>query len=89
MQKLKKEVHVHNTIKTLHNMQLQKEVKPNPKIHLYKKCVAPQECCCEKRFEIQSGHQEMAVHDGRLFKAKFLITTIQVNLVPKRKENVT
>jgi len=29
-----------------------------------KKVCGPQECCCEKRCEIQSGSQEMAVMVG-------------------------
>jgi len=63
-------------------MQLQKEVKSSLKIaHLYKKCVAPKKAIMKKRCEIQGDGQEMAVHDGRL-RAKILITTIQVNLVP-------
>ena len=41
-----------------HSMQLQKELKSNPTI---KKVCGLQECCCEKRCEIQSGGQEMAV----------------------------
>jgi len=45
-------------------MQLQKEVKSNPKQPSCKKSVWPQECCCEKRCEIQSGSQEMAVMVG-------------------------
>jgi len=39
----------------LHSMQLQKEVKSNPKQPRSKKSVHPaQECCCEKKCEIQS-----------------------------------
>jgi len=45
-------------------MQLQKEVKSNPKQPSCKKSMRPQECCCEKRCEIQSGGQEMAVMVG-------------------------
>jgi len=33
-------------------MQLQEEVKSNPAV---KKVCGPQECCCEKQCEIQSG----------------------------------
>jgi len=44
-------------------MQLQK-VKSNPKQPSCKKGCGPQECCCEKRCEIQSGGQEMAVMVG-------------------------
>jgi len=53
-------------------MQLQKEVKSNPTV---KKVCGPQEGHCKKRCEIQGGDQEMA-----WLMAKFLITTIQVNL---------
>jgi len=49
-------------------MQLQKEVKSNPKQHSNKKSVWPQKGHCEKRCEIQGGGQEMAV------MAKLLIT---------------
>jgi len=45
-------------------MQLQKEVKSNPKQSSYKKSVQPQEGHCEKRYEIQGGGQEMAVMVG-------------------------
>jgi len=45
-------------------MQLQKEVKSDPKTAQLKKVCGPQECCCEKRCEIQSGGQEMAVMVG-------------------------
>jgi len=46
-------------------MQLKKEVKSNPKQPSCKKSVhSPKECCCEKRCEIQSGSQEMAVMVG-------------------------
>jgi len=45
-------------------MQLQKEVKSNPNSLAVKKVCYPQECCCEKRFEIQSGSQEIAVIVG-------------------------
>jgi len=45
-------------------MQLQKEVKFNPKQPSCKKVCSPQECCCEKRCEIKSGGQEMAVMVG-------------------------
>ena len=48
----------------LYNMKLQKEVKTNPKQPSCKKVCSPQECCCEKRCEIQSGGQEMAVMVG-------------------------
>ena len=42
-----------------------KEVnESNPKQPSCKKSVQPQECCCEKRCEIQSGGQEMAVMVG-------------------------
>jgi len=45
-------------------MQLQKEVKSNPKQPSYKKVCGPQEFCYEKRCEIQSDSQEMAVMVG-------------------------
>jgi len=46
-------------------MQLQKEVKFHPKQPGCKKKVCgPQECYCEKRCEIQSASQEMAVMVG-------------------------
>jgi len=61
-------------------LQLQKEVKSNPKQPSCKKSVQPQKDHCEKRSEIQHGSQ-----DGRLM-AKFLIMTIQVNLVPNPSE---
>ena len=48
----------------LYNMKLQKEVKSNPKQPSCKKSGWPQECCCEKRCEIQSGSQEMATMVG-------------------------
>jgi len=40
-------------------MQLQKEVKSNPKQLNYKKVCSPQEGHCERRYEIQGGGQEM------------------------------
>jgi len=49
----------------LYSIQLQKEVKSNPKTaHLYKKCVAPKKAIMKKRCEIQGGGQEMAVMVG-------------------------
>jgi len=62
----------------INSMQLQKEVKSNPKHPSCKKSVRPQKGHCEKRCEIQGGGQEIAV----MFRlmAKFLITTIQMNL---------
>jgi len=46
-------------------IQLQKELKSNPKAtQLYKKLCGPQEGHCEKRCEIQVGGQEMAVMVG-------------------------
>jgi len=45
-------------------MQLQKEVKSNPKQPSCKKSVRPQKGYCEKRLEIQGGGQEMAVMVG-------------------------
>jgi len=49
----------------LHIMQLQKEVKFNPKQpSCKKKLCSPQECHCEKRCEIQGSGQEMAVMVG-------------------------
>jgi len=45
----------------IHSMQLQKEVKSNPKLPSCKKKVcAPQKGHCEKKSEIQGGGQEMA-----------------------------
>ena len=34
----------------LHSMQLQKELKSNPKQPSCKKVCSPQECCCEKSY---------------------------------------
>jgi len=45
-------------------MQFQKEVKSIPKQFSCTKVCGPQECCCEKRCEIQSGGQGMAVMVG-------------------------
>jgi len=45
-------------------MQLQKEVKSNPKQSSCKKGCGPKKCHCEKRCEIQGGGQEMAVMVG-------------------------
>jgi len=45
-------------------MQLQKEVKSNPKQPSCKKRVRPQKGHSEKRCEIQGGSQEMAVMVG-------------------------
>jgi len=45
-------------------MQLQKEVKSNPKQPSSKKRVRPQKGHCEKRCEIHSGGQEMVVMVG-------------------------
>jgi len=45
-------------------MQLQKEVKFNPKQPSCKKSVWPQKCNCEKSCEIQGGSQEMDVMVG-------------------------
>jgi len=45
-------------------MQLQKEVKSNPKQSSFKKSVRPQKGHCEKRCEIQGGGQEIAVMVG-------------------------
>jgi len=45
-------------------MQLQKEVKSNPKQPSCKISVWPQEVHCEKSCEIQVGGQEMAVMVG-------------------------
>jgi len=45
-------------------MQLQKEVKSNPKQPSCKKRVRPQKGYSEKRCEIQGGGQEMAVMVG-------------------------
>ena len=53
-----------HVIYQLYNMKLQKEVKSNPKQASCKKSVRPQECCCEKRSEIQSGSQEIGVMVG-------------------------
>jgi len=40
------------------------KIVSNPKQPAVKKGCGPQECCCEKRCEIQSGGQEMAVIVG-------------------------
>jgi len=45
-------------------MQLQKEMKSNPKQPRCKKRVQPQKGHCEKRCEIQGGGQEMAAMVG-------------------------
>jgi len=45
-------------------MQLQKEVKSNPKQPSYKKRVQPKKGHCEKRCEIQGGGQGMALTVG-------------------------
>jgi len=45
-------------------MQLQKEVKSNPKQPSCEKRVQPQKGHCEKRCEIQGGGHEMAVIVG-------------------------
>jgi len=45
-------------------MQLQKEVKSNPKQPNCKKVCDPEEGHCEKRCEIQGGSQEMVVMVG-------------------------
>jgi len=45
-------------------MQLQKELKSNPKNPSCRKSVWPQKGNCEKRYEIQGGGQEMAVMVG-------------------------
>jgi len=45
-------------------MQLQKEVKSNPKQPSYKKSLRPQVGHCEKKCKIQGGSQEMAVMIG-------------------------
>jgi len=45
-------------------MELQKEVKSNPKQPSSKVSVRPQKGHCEKRCEIQGGSQEMAVIVG-------------------------
>jgi len=46
-------------------MQLQKEVKSNPKQSSCKKSVQPQKGYCEKRHEFQGGCNEMAVMIGQ------------------------
>ena len=69
----------------LYNMKIQKEVKSSLNSPAVKEVCGPQECCCEERCEIQSGGQEKAVM-VRKPKAKILITTIQVNLVPNQSE---
>ena len=48
----------------LHSMHLEREMKDNQLQPSCKKVCGPQECCCEKRFEIQSGSQEMGVMVG-------------------------
>ena len=45
-------------------MQIQKEVKSNPKQPSCKKECDPQKCYGERRCEIQGGGQEMAVMVG-------------------------
>jgi len=45
-------------------VQLQKEMKSNPKQSSYKKSVWPLKVHCEKRCEIQGGGQEMVVMVG-------------------------
>jgi len=44
----------------IHSIQIQKEVKSNPKQPSCKKVCGPQEGHSEKRCEIQGGGQEMA-----------------------------
>ena len=61
-------------------MQLQKEVKSNPKQPSCKKVCEHQEYCCEK--DVKSKVVPRNGCDGRL-KAKFLKMTIQVNLCAK------
>jgi len=64
----------------IHNMQIQKEVKSNPKQpSCKKKCVAP---------IVKSKMVAKKWLDGRLM-AKILIMTIQVNLVPNPVEKAT
>jgi len=84
-------MHVHNKIKTFHtatykertnnnkhvicqlySIKIQKQVESNPKQPSCKKGCGSLECCCEQS-------------DDRL-RVKFLITTIQVNLVPNPSE---
>jgi len=45
-------------------MQLQKEVKSNPKQSSYKKCAALKKAIVKKIHKIQDGGQEMAVMVG-------------------------
>jgi len=63
---------------------LQKEVESNPNSPAVKIVCGPQQGHCEKRYEIQGGSQEIAVVVG-LWQF-FLITKIQVNLVPNPSE---
>jgi len=48
--------------------------------------VRPQKDHCEKRCEIQGGGQEILIWLDGMLMAKFLIMTIQVNLVPNPSE---
>jgi len=73
------ELHVRNAIKTLHTMQLQKEVKSNPKHPSCKKKFAAPRMLLWKKMR-NSKWWPINGCDGRL-KAKISIATIQVNLV--------
>jgi len=70
-------------------MQLQKEVKSNPKQPSCKKknVCGPQEGHCEKRCEIRKVTPKKWL-DCRLM-TKILITTFQINLVPNPMEKAT
>jgi len=51
-------------MKYFYSQQIQQNYISNPKQLSCKKASSPQECCCQKRYEIQSGSQEMAVMVG-------------------------
>ena len=55
---------VYSRIGRLWGIQIQKEVKSNPKQPAVKKVCSPQKGYGEKRCEIQGGGQEMAVMVG-------------------------
>jgi len=63
----------------IHSMQLQKEVKSNPKQPSSKKSVWPQEGHCEKGVKSEMAAKKWL--NSRLME-RILAMTIQVNLVP-------
>jgi len=66
------------------SIQLQKEVKSNPKTaQLQKRCAAPKKAIVKK--DVKSKVAAKNGSDGSSM-AKILITTIQVNLVPSPSE---